>query len=39
MGKRAKRRQRAAMNRMNRMAQDQQSGFSDKQKEQQAILD
>ena len=39
MGKRAKRRQRAAMNKMNKMVQDQQSVFSERQKEQQAILD
>ena len=39
MGKRAQRRQRAAMNEMNQMVQDQQSVFSERQKEQQAILD
>jgi hypothetical protein len=39
MGKRARRRQRAAMNEMNQMVQDQQSMFSERQKEQQAILD
>ena len=39
MGKRAKRRQRAAMNEMNQMVQDQQQMFSERQKEQQAILD
>ena len=39
MGKRARRRQRAAMNEMNQMVQDQQQMFSERQKEQQAILD
>ena len=39
MGKRAKRRQRAAMNEMNQMVQDLQQMFSERQKEQQAILD
>ena len=39
MGKRAKRKQRATMNKMNQMAQNQLTDFQERQKAQQAILD